>query len=196
MYFPLLANSQKLEKGSPKFTSTLLVLYPYKKVKGFRYILTCIDRFTRWPEAFPLADITAETIASSFYSGWIARFGIPDEIVSDQGRQFESTLFKDMLTLLGIKRCRTTAYNPAANGLIERWHRTLKASLKCHTDRNWVKALPTVLLGLRSVYKADLQASVAEIVYGKSLRLPGEFFESKPDSQCASQSEFAHDLRE
>lgn len=156
---------------------------------GFRYLLTCIDRFTRWPEAIPLTDISAESITSSFCSGWIARFGIPEEIVTDQGRQFESRLFNDLLKTLGIKRSRTTPYNPAANGLIERWHRTLKASLKCNDQRNWVKSLPIVLLGLRSVFKPDLQATVSEMVYGKSLRLPGEFLiqsQSKPNPVSSS----------
>lgn len=152
------------------------IVGPLPPFDGYRYLLTCIDRFTRWPEAFPLVDITAESVAEAFYSGWISRFGIPDEIVTDQGRQFESALFNNLLKLLGIKRVRTTPYNPAANGLIERFHRTLKASLKCQTTTNWVKTLPTVLLGLRSVYKPDLQASVAEMVYGTSIRLPGDFF--------------------
>lgn len=136
----------------------------------------CINRFTRWPKAIPLCDISAETIATAFFSGWISRFGVPKEIVTDQGRQFESSLFNEVLKLLGIKRIRTTTYNPAANGLIERWHRTLKAALKCNFESNWVKALPTVLLNLRSTFKPELEASVAEMVYGATLRLPSEFF--------------------
>lgn len=114
------------------------IVGPLPQYEGFRYLLTCIDRFTRWPEAIPLIDITAESIATAFYSGWVSRFGVPAEIVTDQGRQFESSLFKDLLTLLGSTRCRTSPYNPAANGLIERWHRTLKAALKCQKDSNWV----------------------------------------------------------
>lgn len=171
------------------------IVGPLPQVDGFRYMLTCIDRFTRWPEAIPLVDITAETVATAFYAGWIARFGVPDELVTDQGRQFESALFKDLLKYLGIKKIRTTPYNPAANGLIERWHRTLKAALKCHSSSNWVKALPTVLLGLRTVYKADIDASVAEMVYGSSVRLPGEFFNPNNSSETLPTS-FANELKQ
>lgn len=171
------------------------IVGPLPLYDDFRYILTCIDRFTRWPEAIPLKDITAESVAEAFYSGWVSRFGIPDEIVTDQGRQFEATLFNDLLKMLGIKRTRTTPYNPAANGLIERWHRTLKTALKCHVNNNWVKTLPTVLLGLRSVLKPDLQASVAEMVYGAPLKLPGEFFQNEFNANT-NVSQFAQDLRE
>lgn len=161
----------------------------------FRYLLTCIDRFTRWPEAIPIADITAETVATAFFEGWISRFGVPTEIVTDQGRQFESSLFNDVLNLLGIHRVRTTPYNPAANGLIERWHRSLKVALKCSSNPNWIKALPTVLLGLRSVFKNDLQASAAEMVYGTSLRLPGDFIDAQIRPRKL-ETHFATELRE
>ena len=58
-----------------------------------RYILVCVDYFTRWPEAYALPDMTASTVAKAFVDGWISRFGVPDRIHSDQGPQFESTLF-------------------------------------------------------------------------------------------------------
>lgn len=158
-------------------------------------MLTCIDRFTRWPEAIPLVDICAESICNAFYSGWVSRFGVPDEIVIDQGRQFESSLFKDLLNMIGSIRRRTTPYNPAANGLIERWHRTIKAALKCQPGTNSVRSLPSVLLGLRSVLKPELEATVAEMVYGTALRLPGEFLETRTDNSPLL-SDFVCNLRE
>lgn len=79
---------------------------PYSE--GFRYCLTCIDRFTRWPEVIPLKDQEA-TVARAFYTHWIARFGIPLRITTDQGRQFESCLFKQLSYLTGTNHLRTTA---------------------------------------------------------------------------------------
>lgn len=147
--------------------------------QGYRYCLTMIDRFSRWPEAIPLSDMTAETVAETFYTHWVSRFGSPVQITTDQGTQFESALFTALTNLLGTIRIRTSPYHPASNGLVERWHRSLKAALMCHETTDWVNALPTVLLGLRTAYKEDIKASAAEMVYGKNLRVPGEFFVSE-----------------
>ena len=143
---------------------------------GYNYLLTCVDRFTRWPEAVPIPDISAETVAKAFVERWISTFGAPTTVTTDRGRQFESHLFTELTRLLGTTRVRTTAYHPASNGLVERFHRTLKAALKAHEDpHKWTEYLPLTLLGIRSTVKADLNCSPAELVFGTTLRLPGQF---------------------
>lgn len=152
-----------------------------------------IDRFTRWVEACPVPDITADTVARAFYETWIARFGIPRIVTSDQGKQFESHLFASLMKLLGIKHIHTTAYHPMSNGLIENWHRTMKAALKAHLTDRWTEVLPTVLLGMRSAFRDTIKATTAELVYGTSLKLPGEFLAPTPTDFAAA--EFAQDLK-
>ena len=160
-----------------RFTHVHLdIVGPLNYSQGYSYILTMIDRFTRWPEAVPIKNITAEAIVNIFYETWVSRFGAPRFIITDRGSQFESILFRAFTQLIGCQRTRTTAYHPAANGLVERWHRAMKAALMCLNTKDWVKILPTVLLGLRTSIKEDLGTTAAELVYGSPLRIPGEFF--------------------
>lgn len=146
-------------------------------VQGYQYCLTMIDRFSRWPVAVPIKDMTADTVATTLFNHWIAHYGSPVTITSDQGSQFESALFNALTNLVGTKKTRTTPYHPQSNGIVERMHRTLKAALMC-SPKPWTEVLPTVLLGLRTSFKEDIQATPAEMLYGTCLRIPGEFFVS------------------
>ena len=155
------------------------IVGPLPLSHGNTYLFTIIDRYTRWPEAIPMADATASSCAHALLSQHIARFGVPSDITSDRGPQFTSNLWTALSKLLGVQLHRTTAYHPQANGIVERLHRQLKAALKAHLcGPDWLHVLPLVLLGLRSAPKDDLGCAPAELVYGTTLRLPGEFFEA------------------
>uniref|UniRef100_A0A669CLV2 Gypsy retrotransposon integrase-like protein 1 n=1 Tax=Oreochromis niloticus TaxID=8128 RepID=A0A669CLV2_ORENI len=154
---------------------------PLPQSQGFTHLLTVVDRTTRWPEAVPLASTTVATVARAFLSTWVSRFGPPADITSDRGPQFVSELWSAMADGLGVKVHRTTAYHPQANGMCERFHRSLKAALRASlTGGDWVDRLPWVLLGLRSAVKEDLGVSPAELVLGQPLRVPGEFLPESP----------------
>lgn len=93
-----------------------------------------------------------------------------------QGRQFESQVFCQINEMHGTRHIRTTACYPVANGIVEHFHRELKAAIKCHVNDRWTNTLPTILLGIGAAYHKDLHASTAELVYGEMMRLPAEFF--------------------
>ena len=153
------------------------VVGPLPPSAGKRYLFTVIDRSTRWPEATPMEESTSQSCASALLSSWIARFGIPEHITSDRGSTFTAQLWKALADLLGTRLHFTTAYHPQANGIIERWHRSLKAALTARcTTPDWTSQLPWVMLGLRTTPKEDLTYSTAEMVYGQPLVVPGEFF--------------------
>ena len=124
-----------------------------------------------------MTDATAESCASALLSGWISRFGVQTTITSDRGQQFESALWNSLMNLLGATRLRTTAYHPQANGLVERFHRHFKTGLIARlAGSHWADDLPVVLLGIRATLKEGLSCTAAEMVYGMTLRLPGDFF--------------------
>ena len=96
------------------------------------------------------------------------------------GVQFTSAIWSVLCKRLGIQHVTTTSYHPQSNGLVERFHRQLKDSLRARLAvRDWPSHLPWVLLGLRSAPKEDHNVSSAELLYGIPLALPGELLDSK-----------------
>ncbi|CAI2736261.1 unnamed protein product [Schistosoma spindalis] len=95
---------------------------------------------------------------------------------------------------LGITRFRTTAYHPQANGLVERFHRQLKASLSASNISQWTDALPLVLLGIRNAVKSDIGYTASQLVYGTTLRLPGEFVNPSSSSMDMDLTSYANRL--
>lgn len=91
-----------------------------------KYLLTYIDRHTRWPEAWPVDDMCAHTVASTLVSNWIARFRVPDVVTTDQGRQFESELMRTLNIAFGIQYVPISPASERYRGVPTR---TLKAAL-------------------------------------------------------------------
>ena len=161
---------------------------PFPVSQGKRYILTMIDRTTRWVEAAALADSTASSITAAFISNWPSRFGIPKVVTSDRGAQFTSQTWTQLLGRLGVKASTTTAYYPQANGMVERFHRTLKSALWCVLDKGtWTSMLPWVLLGIRNAPREDTATSSAEVLYGLPIRIPGMCFSDRGESHTPRQ---------
>ena len=86
--------------------------------RGNRYILVVGDYFTKWKEALAIKDMEAVTIARCLVNEVICRFGVPDSLHTDQGKNFESALVKEICEMLGIKKTRTTPYHPQSDGLV------------------------------------------------------------------------------
>ncbi|BHF83329.1 hypothetical protein SprV_0802647700 [Sparganum proliferum] len=173
------------------------IVGPLPLSNGCSYLFTCVDRFTRWPEAIPLPDHTAPTVVKAVLSRWVAIFGAPSTITTDRGAQFESNLFQSLLSFLGCTRIQTTAYHPTANGMVERFHRQLKASLRAAADpENWTDHLPLVLLGIHSALKPDLDCSAAELVFGATVRPPGEMISPTPRGAVEDPTNLLYRLRQ
>lgn len=97
-----------------------------------RYILIATDYFTKWVELMPVPDQTAVTCADAILKQVVCQFGCPLSIHTDQGRNFESDIFKELCRLLEVKKTRTTARNPKCNGQVERFNRILLRMIKAY----------------------------------------------------------------
>ena len=142
--------------------------------KGNRYILVVCDYATRFPEAIPLRSIDAETVAEELITVF-SRFGIPGEILSDQGSNFMSQLMQELYRLLKVRPIRTSPYHPQTDGLVERFNRTLKSMLRRlvkEEGRDWDKLIPYVLFAYREVPQTTTGFSPFELLFGREVRGP------------------------
>lgn len=150
---------------------------------GNKYVLTITCCFTKWTESYPLKNITAEAVASTFVKEFICRYGLVKEIHSDQGRQFESQLFKEMCDLLGIDKTRTTAFYPASDGLVERVQRTIEDMLSKYiksSQRDWDEILPFVLMAYRSSKQEATKKTPNLMFLGREIDLPVDLLYPSP----------------
>ena len=97
--------------------------------------------------------------------------------------------------MLGCKRIRTTSYHPSANGMVEHFHRLLKAGLKARANTRWIEALPLVLMGIQTAVKSDPGCSMAKLVYRTTIRFTGEFVAPSKSMSDLDPSNFVHRLK-
>ncbi|XP_064488313.1 uncharacterized protein LOC135400401 [Ornithodoros turicata] len=95
----------------------------------------------------------------------------------------------------GLQADSNDCHQPASNGLVERFHRQLKVALRAAPETPWPEVLPLALLGIRSTFKADMGCAVAEMVYGTSLRLPGDLVCALPCSTALPPADYVSRLR-
>ena len=143
-----------------------------------------IDGFTGWADAVPIPDQTAETVTSVFHNNWISVYGVPEQVHSDRGVQFESAIFSNLCDLHRISKTRTTGYRPQANRKIESLYRTLVNMLrKAATGRpdDWEKLLPAVLMAYRSTPSETTGYTPFYLVFGREMRLVVDYGTPFPD---------------
>ena len=171
------------EVPAKRFHHINLDIVTMPRSNGFQYLLTAVDRFTRWPVAIPMPDATTESVLDAFAHGWVATYGVPASITTDRGAQFQGSTWKQLMRTWGIKSHHTAAYHPEANGLVERFHRRLKESILAlghDAPNDWYWQLPCSLLAIRTTLKPDVGAAPCELVFGDALAVPGQLLSARP----------------
>ncbi|CAC5367226.1 unnamed protein product [Mytilus coruscus] len=144
--------------GAPMERVALDIIGPFPlSKKGNKYALIVSDYFTRWNEGYPMPDMETKTIIDNFANNFVCRFGVPIQIHTDQGRQFESVLFKELCTRICIDKTRTTPYRPQSDG---------------SNQRDWDEQLPLAFMAYRSSVYESTKFSPCKLMLGREIELP------------------------
>ena len=167
--------------------------------RGNKYILVATDYFSKWPEVFAIPNQEATTIVEVLFNNVFSRFGVPLELHSDQGRNFESKLFQKLCDLLGINKTRTTPLHPQSDGMVERFNRTLEEHLSKVVDvhqKDWDQHIPSFLLAYRSAIHDTTGFTPARVLFGRELRLPCDLKFGTPNEEHVEINDYVDGLKE
>ena len=143
-----------------------------------KWILTVEDYLSKWPEAIPLPDAKAHTIAVALLDHVISRHSAPRVILSDRGQNFLSSIVRELCNIFDTRKVHSSAYRPQTQGLVERWHSTLYQMLSKYISSDqsdWDEMLPMCLFAYRTTTATEsTELSPFQIIYGREPKLPIE----------------------
>ena len=155
---------------------------PLPKTKsGCQYLLTIMCASTRFPEAIPLRNIKTKTIVKALVK-FFTFVGLPRSVQSDQGSNFMSGIFQQVMHELGIKQYKSSAYHPESQGTLERFHQTLKNMIRSYcfdTEKDWDEGIHLLLFAVRESVQESLGFSPFELVFGHTVRGPLKLLKEK-----------------
>ena len=155
---------------------------PLPKTKsGCQYLLTIMCASTRFPEAIPLRNIKTKTIVKALVK-FFTFVGLPRSVQSDQGSNFMSGIFQQVMHELGIKQYKSSAYHPESQGALERFHQTLKNMIRSYcfdTEKDWDEGIHLLLFAVRESVQESLGFSPFELVFGHTVRGPLKLLKEK-----------------
>ena len=187
--------------GAPMERIAMDILGPLPETyRGNKYVLCIGDYFTKWIEAIPLPDQEARTIAEALIESVICRFGVPLQIHTDQGRNFQSALLLELCQLLDIDKTRTTPYRPQSDGMVERFNRTLTGMLTSFVSSNqkdWDEHIPFIIMAYRSAVHSSTGFTPNMMMMGREIKLPLDLIYGKArESPNESPNEYVEEITE
>ena len=176
---------QDMTMGAPWERLGVDITGPFpRSARGNKYMITLIDHFTKWAEAVPIPNHEATTVSRVLLEQVITRFGVPQQILTDRGAEFESQLFKELCRILGCDKIRTTSYKPSTNGAIERLHRSLNSMIGKVIDldqRHWDEQVPIVMAAYRASRHETTGYTPNYLMFGREVSMPVDIVSGVPE---------------
>ena len=147
----------------------------HKSQRNKRYLLTAICAYSKFARAWPLSDVTSETIAKTLVNEHFSIFGLPQSIHSDNGANFCSDLMASLYQLLGLRHTKSHTYCAFNNSAVERWHLTLEQSITAQASnkpRSWDTYVPLCVLSYNCQPHSSTGFSPFRMMFGEEARLP------------------------
>lgn len=145
-----------------------------KSKRGHQYLLTIMDVSTRYPEAIPLRSINTRNVVRALIK-FFTQVGLPAVVQSDQGSNFTSGMFEQVMRTLGVQQVRSSVFHPQSQGALERFHHTLKTMLKAfclETGEDWDEGIDLLLFSVRDSVQESLGFTPFQLIYGHEVRGP------------------------
>nr|GEV29704.1 reverse transcriptase domain-containing protein [Tanacetum cinerariifolium] len=142
-----------------------------------KFLIVAIDYFTKWIEAKPVASITGTQVKKFVWDNIVCRFGLPGEVISDNGKQFRDNPFKYWCEKLNIRQCFASVKHFQANGLVKRANRSLGEGIKARLgekNKNWVEEISHVLWAHRTMIKSSNGETPFSLTYRTEAVIPAE----------------------
>ncbi|GKA25683.1 reverse transcriptase domain-containing protein [Tanacetum coccineum] len=182
IHHPILRNPQQnltpIMSLWPFYKCGIDIAGPFLEGLGkVKFLIVAIDYFTKWIEAKPVATITGNQVKKFVWDNIVCRFGLPGEIVSDNGKQFCDNPFKDLCEKLCIRQCFTSVKHPQTNGLIERANISLREGIKARLDersKDWIGELSHVLWAHRTMIKSSNGETSFSLTCGTEAVIPAK----------------------
>ena len=187
---------QNMKAGAPMQLVAADILGPFPESDGGNsYILVASDYFTRWVEAYAIPNQEAATVAKKLTDEFFFRFSPPEQLHTDQGRQFESELLAEVCKLLGIDKTRTTPYHPQSDGLVERNNRTLLSMLATAAEEtvfNWEEHLRPLCMAYNTSVHPTTGFTPFYLMFGRQARMPIDVMFGTPTDEDSHKSPSQH----
>ena len=191
---------QTIKAGYPMQIVSVDLMGPLPETEdGCKYVMVAVDCFTRWVKVYAIRNQEATTVAKKLVDEMFCRFSPPEQLHSDQGRQFESDLVKEICELLQIRKTRTTPYHPQCNGMVERFNRTLLDMLSTAVDNHqadWQQHIRKLCLAYNSSVHSSTGFTPFFLMFGRQAKLPIDLMYGTNQMEPNTTSEYARCLKD